>query len=202
MSVIKQKEFAIILFVLPLLLILFNFYTNVAGAQATELINWGAYLWNFSMIIGTYSMFRKHVLTITERQKDWPYSIIMFVSFFAYFISGYIHQPTFNWIMNFIQTPIMLSIWVGAFTTFTMIFRGARTRNWLGVLLLFSTIMTVLRMAPIGQVIWGGFPVIGNWINTVPNVAVMRAITIGMGIGLLATMTREILGKETHYLGE
>ena len=202
MSVIKQKEFAIILFVLPLLLILFNFYTNVAGAQATELINWGAYLWNFSMIIGTYSMFRKHVLTITERQKDWPYSIIMFVSFFAYFISGYIHQPTFNWIMNFIQTPIMLSIWVGAFTTFTMIFRGARTRNWLGVLLLFSTIMTVLRMAPIGQAIWGGFPVIGNWINTVPNVAVMRAITIGMGIGLLATMTREILGKETHYLGE
>jgi hypothetical protein len=202
MSVIKQKEFAIILFVLPLLLILFNFYTNVAGTQATELINWGAYLWNFSMIIGTYSMFRKHVLTITERQKDWPYSIIMFVSFFAYFISGYIHQPTFKWIMDFVQTPIMLSIWVGAFTTFTMIFRGARTRNWLGVLLLFSTIMTVLRMAPIGQVIWSGFPVIGNWINTVPNVAVMRAITIGMGIGLLATMTREILGKETHYLGE
>lgn len=202
MSVLKQREFAVILFVVPLLFILFNFYTGIAGPQATELINWGAYLWNFSMIIGTYSMFRKHVLTITERQKDWPYSVIMFVSFLVYFITGYIHTPTFQWIMDFVQTPIMMTIWVGAFTTFTMIFRGARTRSWLGVLLLLSTVLTVLRMAPVGEAIWSGFPIIGLWINDVANVAVMRAITIGMGIGLLATMTREILGKETHYLGE
>ena len=202
MSVLKQKEFAVILFVLPLIFILFNFYTGIANPQATELINWGAYLWNFSMIIGTYSMFRKHLLTITEKQKDWPYSIIMFVSFFVYIITGYIHPPSFQWILDYVQTPIMMTIWVTAFTTFTMIFRGARTRNWLGVLLLLSTVLTVLRMAPIGQAIWIGFPIIGNWINEVPNTAVMRAITIGMGIGLLATMTRELLGKETHYLGE
>jgi hypothetical protein len=44
--------------------------------------------------------------------------------------------------------------------------------------------------------------VIGNWLNNVPNAAVMRAITIGMGIGLIATMVRELLGKETHYLGD
>lgn len=202
MSVLKQKEFAIILFILPLVFILFNFYTGIAGPQATEVINWGAYLWNFSMIIGTYSMFKKHLLTITEKRKEWPYSVIMFFSFFVYFIMGYIHQPTFKWILDFVQTPIMMTIWVGAFTTFTMIFRGARTRSWIGYLLLFSTIMTVLRMAPIGETIWIGFPIIGNWINKVPNTAVMRAITIGMGIGLLATMAREILGKETHYLGE
>lgn len=202
MSVLKQKEFAVLLFVVPLVFILFNFYTGIAEPQATEVINWGAYLWNFSMIIGTYSMFKKHLLTITEKRKEWPYSVIMFVSFFVYIIAGYIHQPTFKWIMDFVQTPIMMTIWVGAFTTFTMIFRGARTRSWFGVLLLFSTVITVLRMAPIGEVIWIGFPIIGNWINKVPNTAVMRAITIGMGIGLLATMARELLGKETHYLGE
>jgi hypothetical protein len=83
-----------------------------------------------------------------------------------------------------------------------MLFRGARTRNWVGMLLLISSIITVLRMAPVGEVIWTGFPVIGTWLNAVPNAAVMRAITIGMGIGLIATMVRELLGKETHYLGD
>jgi hypothetical protein len=202
MSVLKQKEFAVILFVVPLLFILFNYYTGIAGPAATELINWGAYLWNFSMIIGTYSMFRKHLMTITEKQKDWPYSVIMFVSFFVYFGMSYINKDIFQWILDYVQNPIMLTIWVGAFTTFTMLFRGARTRNWVGMLLLISSIITVLRMAPVGEVIWTGFPVIGTWLNAVPNAAVMRAITIGMGIGLIATMVRELLGKETHYLGD
>ena len=202
MSVLKQKEFAVILFVAPLLFILFNYYTGIAGPAATELINWGAYLWNFSMIIGTYSMFRKHLMTITEKQKDWPYSVIMFASFFVYFGTSYFLKDTFQWILDYVQNPIMLTIWVGAFTTFTMLFRGARTRNWIGMLLLISSIITVLRMAPVGEVIWTGFPVIGTWLNTVPNAAVMRAITIGMGIGLIATMVRELLGKETHYLGD
>ncbi len=202
MSVLKQKEFAIILFVVPLLFILFNYYTGIAGPAATELINWGAYLWNFSMIIGTYSMFRKHLMTITEKQKDWPYSVVMFVAFFVYFGMSYINKDIFQWILDYVQNPIMLTIWVGAFTTFTMLFRGARTRNWVGMLLLISSIITVLRMAPVGEVIWSGFPVIGTWLNTVPNAAVMRAITIGMGIGLIATMVRELLGKETHYLGD
>lgn len=202
MSVIKQKEFAVILFVIPLLFILFNYYTGIAGPAATELINWGAYLWNFSMIIGTYSMFRKHLMTITEKKKDWVYSVIMFASFFIYFGTSYLFKDAFQWILDYVQNPIMLTIWVGAFTTFTMLFRGAKTRNWLGILLLASSILTVLRMAPIGEAIWPGFAVIGLWLNNVPNIAVMRAITIGMGIGLLATMVREILGKETHYLGE
>jgi hypothetical protein len=202
MSVIKQKEFAVIMFVVPLLFILFNYYTGIANPAATELINWGAYLWNFSMIIGTYSMFRKHLMTITEKQKDWPYSVIMFASFFVYFGMSYINKDIFQWILDYVQNPIMLTIWVGAFTTFTMLFRGARTRNWVGMLLLISSIITVLRMAPVGEVIWTGFPVIGTWLNNVPNAAVMRAITIGMGIGLIATMVRELLGKETHYLGD
>jgi len=202
MSFLKQKEFGIILFVVSLLFLLFNYYTGIAEPAATEFVHWGAYLWNFSMIIGTYSMFRKHATNISTKGKDWPYSIVIFVFFIAYFVSSYVFPDGFQWIMDYLQTPIMLTIWMGGFTTFTMVFRGARTRSWLGVLLLITAIFTVLRMAPIGPIIWPGFHWIGMWINDVPNMGVMRAITIVMGIGLLATMIREVLGKETHYLGE
>lgn len=201
MSVLKQKEVAIMFFVLPLLFLLLNYFTGIATPQANELTIWGSYLWNFSMIIGTYSMFRKHLLNITEKSKDYLYSGIMFASFFIYFISSYVYVPVHQWILDYVQTPIMMTIWVGCFATFTLVFRGSRIRGWVGGLLIFSIIVTALRMAPIGEVIWVGFPIIGNWINTVPNTSVMRAITIGMGIGLLATMIREIFGKETHYLG-
>jgi len=202
MSFIKQKEFAIILFVLPLLFLLFNYYTGIAEPAAAELINWGAYLWNFSMIIGTYSLFRVHGTNIAKKGKDWPYSVVIFISFVTYFVASYVFTDVFKLILDYIQTPIMLTIWMGGFATLTMVFRGARTKSYLGLLLLVGSIFTVLRMAPIGPQIWPGFHTIGMWLNDVPNMAVMRAITIVMGVGLIATLVREILGKETHYLGD
>jgi len=202
MSFIKQKEFAIILFVLPLLFLLLNYYTGIAEPAASELINWGSYLWNFSMIIGTYSLFRVHGTNIAKKGKDWSYSVVIFISFVTYFAASYVSPDVFKLILDYIQTPIMLTIWMGGFATLTMVFRGARTKSYLGVLLLLGSIFTVLRMAPIGPLIWPGFHTIGMWINDVPNMAVMRAITIVMGVGLIATLVREILGKETHYLGD
>jgi len=202
MSIIKQKEFAIVLFIVPLLFLLFNYYTGIADPVASEVINWGSYLWNFSMIIGTYSLFRAHGEKVIKKSKDWIYSVIIFVSFIIYFMASYVSPDSFKFLLDYVQTPIMLTIWIGGFTTFTMIFRGAKTRNWLGILLLVSAILTVLRMAPIGPAFWPGFATIGLWLNDNPNRAVMSAITISMGVGLIATMVRELLGKETHYLGE
>jgi hypothetical protein len=40
------------------------------------------------------------------------------------------------------------------------------------------------------------------WLKDVPNTGAMRAITIGMGVGLLAVVIRVLLGMERSYLGE
>jgi hypothetical protein len=202
MSFFKQKEFSILLFIAFVVFIMFNYYTGIAAPQANEFVNWGAYLWNFSMILGTISLFQAHGGKILKKSKDWAYSILIFVSFIVYFIAMYTIPDAYKFILNNIQVPINLAIWVTAFSVFIMIFRGARTKSWLGILLLLSAAITVLRMAPIGYVIWPGFATIGNWMNSNPNSAVMSAITICMGIGLIATMIRELLGKESHYLGD
>lgn len=202
MSFLKQKEFAMLLFVAFVVFLMFNYYTGIATPQANEFVNWGAYLWNFSMIIGTISLFQAHGGKILKKSKDWQYSILIFVSFIVYFIAAYTVPNVYSFILNNIQVPINLAIWVTAFSVFIMIFRGARTRSWLGLLLLLSSAITVLWMAPIGEMIWPGFGTIGNWLNSTPNSAVMSAITICMGIGLIATMIRELLGKESHYLGD
>jgi len=201
MSFLKEKEFAIILFVIPLLFLLFNYYTGIENAAASELIGWGSILWNFSMLIGTYTMFKYLATNLVQRKKDSEYSIILFVSFFSYLYCMYAYPAGYDFILSSLQTPLGFGLLVSQFTTYTLLFRGARTRNWLGVLLLISAIFYALSMIPIATRTWVGFQIIGTWINNVPNAGVMRAITIGMGVGLVATLVRELTGKETHYLG-
>jgi len=201
MSFLKEKEFAIILFVMPLLFLLFNYYTGISDPAAKELVGWGSILWNFSMLIGTYTMFKYLGTNLVQRKKDSEYSIILFISFFAYLACMYAYPSGYDYILTNLQTPLQMGLLVGTFTNYTMLFRGARTRNWLGVLLLVSAILYALSMIPIATRTWVGFSMMGTWINVVPNAGVMRAITIGMGVGLVATLLRELTGKETHYLG-
>ena len=202
MSFVKQKELAIILFIAPVLFLLFNYYTGISDPVAKELVGWGSILWNFSMLIGTYTMFKYLATNMVQRKKDSEYSAILFVSFFAYIASMYAYPAGYDYILTNFQTPLQMGLLVGTFTNYTMLYRGARTRNWLGVILLMSSILFALRQIPIAGQFWPGFTVIGSWLNDVPNAGVMRAITIGMGVGLVATLVRELTGKETHYLGE
>jgi len=201
MSFLKEKELAIVLFVVPVLFLLFNYYTGISDAAAKELIGWGSILWNFSMLIGTYTMFKYLGTNLVQRKKESEYSIILFISFFAYLACMYAYPAGYDYILSNLQTPLQMGLLVGTFTNYTMLFRGARTRNWLGVVLLVSAILFALRQIPIAGRTWVGFTAMGSWINDVPNAGVMRAITIGMGVGLVATLIRELTGKETHYLG-
>jgi len=201
MSFIKQKELAIALFIIPLVFILFNYYTGIADSLAKELIGWGSILWNFSMLIGTYSMFKHRFTNLAERKEDSSYNIILFGSFFIYLYCMFANPEGYDFILSNIQTPLGMGLLVGFASTYTMLFRGARTRTWLGIILLISSIFTAMRRIPIFPDMWIGFHIIGTWVRDVPNAGVMRAITIGMGVGLVATLVRELTGKETSYLG-
>ena len=48
-----------------------------------------------------------------------------------------------------------------------------------------GAIAVMLKNAPIGAIIWQGFPGLGTWILDVPSTAVNRAILIGVGLGAI-----------------
>jgi hypothetical protein len=77
-----------------------------------------------------------------------------------------------------------------------------RARSIESALLLITGVIVMLRNAPIGNVIWTGFPVIGSWLLDVPSVAGNRAVFIGVGIGTVLLGLRVLLGYERSYLGE
>ena len=55
--------------------------------------------------------------------------------------------------------------------------------------------------APIGEIIWSGIPVIGNWMYYVAGVGTQRAFLIGVGIGAIAVGIKTLIGLERGWLG-
>jgi ABC-type antimicrobial peptide transport system permease subunit len=80
-------------------------------------------------------------------------------------------------------------------------YRSFQARNMEAALLLIAAIFVMLKNAPIGEMIWMGFPDIGRWLMNVPNTAAFRGIMIGTAIGAIGLGLRILLGKERAFLG-
>jgi hypothetical protein len=69
-------------------------------------------------------------------------------------------------------------------------------------LLLLAALIVMLRFNPyLGPL----FPYVADtstWLLNVPNLAAKRAIVIGVGLGIVATALKVILGIERGYMGK
>lgn len=202
MAFIRRVELPIGIFGAVSLFLIFEYFTGIGKGVATELIGWGVLLWVFSYLVGYISLARYHSMIISKRREDWPYSMIVFISFAVSFIAGQIHKPTFDYIFVNVLTPLQISMlsYVG-FYTYTILFRGARTRNiYAGLLLVVATLVMVWQ-APAARATWPILDPIAGWIRDVPNTGAMRAVLIGIGLGIITLFIRTLLGYEKSYVG-
>ena len=58
----------------------------------------------------------------------------------------------------------------------------------------------MIRFFPLGP-LSGSVAWLADWILNVPNLAAKRAILIGVGLGIVSTALKIILGFERSYLG-
>jgi hypothetical protein len=54
---------------------------------------------------------------------------------------------------------------------------------------------------PIGGFVWKKLPDILEWIFMYPNMAAQRGIMLGVGLGIITTSLKVILGIERGWLG-
>ncbi|MBM3213777.1 hypothetical protein FJZ36_02530 [Candidatus Poribacteria bacterium] len=116
----------------------------------------------------------------------------------------------FNWIYEYFYVPLDSTMFsILAFFIASAAFRAFRARNLEATLLLLSACIIILGLTTPFIYVWGKvLPMIPeaptaakDWILEVPNLAMRRAIMLGVGLGSVAQAFRIIFGIERTYLG-
>jgi hypothetical protein len=122
-------------------------------------------------------------------------------AFFFYTPEG-LENSMFRAFFDYVMMPILATMFsLLAFYIASAAYRAFRARNVLATLLLLAALLVMSRFNPF---IPGAEYVAkaSNWLMNVPNLAAQRAIVVGIGLGIVATALKIILGIERGYMGK
>lgn len=115
-----------------------------------------------------------------------------------------LQNSMFRSFFDHILIPVLSTMFsLLAFYISSAAYRAFRARNLLASLLLIAALIVMLRFNPQLSWIFGDYVArTSNWLMNVPNMAAQRAIVIGIGLGMVATALKVILGIERGYMGK
>lgn len=158
-----------------------------------------------AFLVGTINLAMVHGKNIMRRKEGWYNSVVLLAVLVVYSIYGLIvthNDPGWNWYWDNIWTPINSTMFaLLCFYIASAAYRAFRVRTREAAIMLVAAIIVMLGNVPFGKLIWSQIPNIKNWIMAVPNSAGMRAITLGVYVGMFAAAMRILLGLERAHLG-
>jgi hypothetical protein len=170
-------------------------------------LDWGPIIGVFAMSLGIISLARVSWGRIRKRDQNWQYSIATLAGLASILIAGFWpgaggqRAPVVLWeYNNFIQPLVSTMYAILAFFVASATYRAFRARSLMATILLLAAVVVMLRFFPLGP-LTGPVGDAANWILNVPNLAAKRAIVIGVGLGIVATAMKVVLGIERSYLG-
>jgi hypothetical protein len=201
-SILRRREFPMALCIFTTVFLLFSYYTDIGTGLATNFRVWMTQISMFAMIVGVIMLIQRHTQIIMRRTPGWHYSIVAFFFLIMYTIVQYSSKDVYTFVLTNIYTPMQYA-GTGAVVPIVIYYRGARVKSIYSAILITTLFISNFYNSVIGPVLLGpGIMPLGSWIKDVINTGAMRAITIGMGLGLLVVLIRVILGMEVSYLGE
>lgn len=121
---------------------------------------------------------------------------------FHFYTSEGLENTLFRNFFDYVMIPILSTMFaLLAFFIASAAYRAFRARNLMATLLLFAALLVMSRFNP-----WiPGAEYVAKastWLMNVPNLAAQRAIVMGIGLGVIATALKVILGIERGYMGK
>ena len=176
------------------------------AAQSLEntLSQWSIAIGSFAIFLAITSLIRRYINNI-RRGREVIYNLVGITGLFGMALLGFIFgtgpNSVFQKIFLNVQVPLdatMFSL-LGFYVT-SAAYRAFRARNIEATLLLITAIVVILGISTIGDTqTW--LRDVQEWIMNVPNLAQKRGITIGVGLGVIATSVKIILGIERNWMG-
>ncbi len=194
-----------ITFIVGVLSIIGVFFGTAKGITQT-LDKWYVVSIAFAVLVGAINQISMHVRRIKRRRENWGMSIVLLVCLFGTIIVGLIDTPSgeiYNAIFQATVVPLGASVFaLLAFYITSAAYRSFRMRNMEAAVLLIVACIVMLGRAPIGEVIWDGFPKLTGWIMDIPNASAMRGILLGTYLGALSQAIKVLIGVQRSHLGE
>lgn len=171
-----------------------------------EALDWYEIIYIFMLVLAVRSLCVSHIRKIKKVQAGWGYSIITLVSLCAVACIGVFGGvgtgTTLTQIYNYVQIPLESTLFaLLAFFMASAAYRAFKARTKEAALLLIVALVIMFGRVPVGERLVHRMPDIVEWVLMVPNMAAQRGILIGVGLGMIATSLKIILGIERQYLG-
>jgi len=175
----------------------------------TQLQTWALIIQLMAIGLGEINLVQVHYRHISRRSATWIYSGWFMILFAFLLLLGLYKVATgielypYTWTFANVYVALGTTLYaITGFYIFSAAYRAFRARNIDAAILLIAGIFVLFANAPIGEVIWSGFPLIGNWFNNYGQIPGMRTFTVVGALGLLAYGFRALIGKERGFYSE
>ena len=214
MSQVYKRELVFVVTGIVAIVMMLSYFFNIPGISgangaAGQLQTWALIIQLMAIGLGAINLVMVHYRQISRKTNMMIYSawfmvffaILLILGFYGLFTS--VQTAPYTWIFANVYTSLSTTLYaITGFYIFSAAYRAFRARNVDAAILLIGGIFVLLANAPIGEVIWGGFPLIGNWFNNVGQLGGMRAFAVVAAFGLLAYGFRALIGKERGFYSE
>ncbi len=170
---------------------------DALGAAFRE---WTIILTAFALLLGLYNLLVVHLLRIVRRDEPGVgYSVLVLITAFVVLVVGLwfgLPSAPMTWIFDNLYLPLQSAFFaLVAFFLATAAYRALRARTFETGLLLVAALIVFIGQIPFLNV----FGNVREWVLSVPSVAGVRGILLGVAIGTIATGLRLLIGMDRPY---
>lgn len=167
-------------------------------------IKWSRAISSMAYVVAIISFLRFHSRRLKNKNYA-PYSGLALVAFFSMVLIGFIGGTEKGSLFQKMYQNVMVPLQA---TTFSLLaffmasaaYRAFRVRGLEATILMITAFIIIIGTTTVGNYIPHSSEIV-EWIMAVPNLASKRGILIGVGLGVVATSVKIILGIERSWIG-
>lgn len=183
------------------------FVTSSAAATGYRtILAWMQIIFSFALLVGVLGVIRIHGKKFIANRSERFYAGVLLAGVALMVVLGFTggieRGSPFLWVFDNWQAPMQSTVFsLLAFYVASAAYRGFRARSGESAVLVIAALIVLLGRVPLGEWLSPYIPDAADWVLHVPALAAKRAILIGIGLGMISTSLKVILGLERTYLG-
>lgn len=201
--------------------VIFAYFIPYTEDWGDKTMIWFDILAGVAFVLGGANILKVNLQKISYRREGWGFAIVTLVGFIVTLIIGFSKFgilpsekfPDFAWsgdvnteggglwwIYNYMYSPLAATMFslLACFVA-SAAFRAFRAKNTEATILLCTAFVVLLGRTYLGALIQ--LDLVSSYIMNVINLAGIRAVTIGIALGIVSTSLKVLLGVDRSYLG-